>query len=456
MTDLAPDDLDDMNELVDPNFPRVDLVGKAANGALRFLVSKSAAPEDEPTPQEDEVDTTTVAKADDNLDASEVLADGDGSMPGGENTPSSAAWESVDAATALKWTAILARAKNALMVLADREAIEATVSDPDDADSVFDLDDAACAVDYAISLLAPYAVGEQVEAEMQADELMMVAKAMETADAALTSLSVLDGLVPVMKAGRVLSSANEGLIRVAAENLQQVLAALPSAPTVADPVAKNTEEPSVAAVGTVTVPVVAEVTVVKAKGDPLTPVYDATGQLVAMVDSTDLIPIASPAGETVDPADAADPAADAPAADAATDTEPAPAATVGTEADGTPAADDPDAVAKGVAPVQDVVQIVKAAMDEQREELQAEFDAKIQKMRDELSKPAPIGAALNGATPQLRGQDKDTPSGAAPTERGAVLKASLGEAREATEITEISNQMSGLAYDAILARHKGR
>lgn len=448
MTDLALDETDEMTELVDAKFPRVDLVGKAANGALSFLVAKSAAPEEDPAPQEDEVDTETVAKADD-LDASEVLAGGDGSMPGGENTPSSAAWESVDAATALKWTAILARAKNALMVLADREAVEATVSDPDDADSAFDLDDAACAVDYAISLLAPYAVGEQVEAEMQAEELSMVGKAMATAEVTLSSLVTVEGFAPVMKAGRVLSSANEGLIRVAAENLQQVLAALPSAPTVADSVAKNTQETDVAEVGTITVPVVAEVSVVKAKGDPMTPVYNASGDLIGAVMAADIVSFAEPPAPVEEAAAAPDGEA---AAETPTDLEPAPAATVGVEPDGTPAAPEEDAVAKGGAPVENVAEIVKAALDEQR----AEFHAEIQKMRDELSAPAPIGAALNGAKPQLRGQDKEAPTKGGLAERGAVLKASLGDARLASEITATSNEMSEIAYEALVERLHNR
>lgn len=39
---FVPDDEDEFTELLDGDFPRVDLVGKAANGVPRFLIAKSA------------------------------------------------------------------------------------------------------------------------------------------------------------------------------------------------------------------------------------------------------------------------------------------------------------------------------------------------------------------------------------------------------------------------------
>lgn len=157
-------------------------------------------------------------------------------LPGDPDDPGSPAWEAIDAATAQKWTAILSRAKNALGLLSDRELLEAATVDPDDADNAYDLQDAQCALDFAIGTLAVFAAGEQAETDI-CTEAMEVSKALAGFDPA--ALAVVEGLVPVAKAGRVLSSANESALRSAAEAISKVLASLPQAPTADDQVTKE-------------------------------------------------------------------------------------------------------------------------------------------------------------------------------------------------------------------------
>ena len=147
-------------------------------------------------------------------------------------TPGSPAWESIDAATAQKWTSVAVRLKNALAVMAEREMVEAATADPDDAGNAFDLEDAMCAIDFAIDTLASFAVGEQAESDLGAEEINAIGKALAGFDPA--PLDTLEGFTAVAKAGRVLSSANEARIRDAAASLQNVLASLPSAPQATD------------------------------------------------------------------------------------------------------------------------------------------------------------------------------------------------------------------------------
>ena len=157
-------------------------------------------------------------------------------VPGDPTDPGSPAWEAIDAATAAKWLSIAARLKNALGILAEREMLEAASADPSDAENAFDLEDAACAVDYVISTLAVFAAGEMAEAELGA-EMAEMCKALAVFDPA--PLGVIEGLTAVAKSGRVLSSVNEARIRDAAKALGDVLASLPSAPMAAETVAKE-------------------------------------------------------------------------------------------------------------------------------------------------------------------------------------------------------------------------
>lgn len=112
-----------------------------------------------------------VEKADDeDLDVTEPMAEAELDVDGDEDVPGSPAWEAVDAATAAKWTGILARAKNAVDALVAREEEEIEAGAEDDKQGKNDLEDACEAIDFAISLLAPFAAREEAEARM-ADEI---------------------------------------------------------------------------------------------------------------------------------------------------------------------------------------------------------------------------------------------------------------------------------------------
>jgi hypothetical protein len=292
---------DELTELVDADFSRVDLVGKGANGVPRFLITKqsddtaglfgpgfvrdlitkadpgndseetvtmtgspaaiaklihdaaqSAPPKTDTSIESKETtvpDAETVTKdtgpeLDDTADGMDptipLAAPGEDDAPGDPGDPGSPAWEAIDAATAQKWTSILSRARVAIDLLSEREMLEAASADPDDIDNAFDLQDVCCAIDYSISVLAPYAVAEQSEADTGADAMEAIGKAMAGFDGG--SLQAIEWLAQVRKAGRVLSSANEASIRDAAASLQKVLTSLPSAPQTDDsgqPVAKK-------------------------------------------------------------------------------------------------------------------------------------------------------------------------------------------------------------------------
>lgn len=459
---------DEFTELVDARFGRVDLVGKAANG-LSFLIAKSAHPQSAPTPADvfgppkkaPMSETTTVVKADDiDLDPTVVLADPiQTDAPGNPDAPGSPAWEAIDAATAMKWTAIASRLKNAILTLSDREAQEVAVGDDEDITSVWDLQDAADAVDYAISLLAPFAAGEATEAELGTEELAAVGKALAVFDAA--PLEVIEGYAPVLKAGRVLSASNETSIREAVTKLQGVLDSLPA--PVDQPVTKTKEntvsETSTdeAAPADVTK---AEQDVVKADEAKATMqgVYDADGNLVGVCDPADITPLV-PAASTDDGDDDSGDDADMASDDTApvTDTTPADPATVGTPADAT--ADD---VTKESAPA---TEDVTKSTDERVEELiakstqQGEEIAVLKAEIERLGSPAPSRVITNGqGVPKhlLRGQDRDD-SGVTPLAKsGEELRAALADAQTAPERDAIAKEMNELGVTALAALHAGQ
>ena len=120
--------------------------------------------------------------------------------------------------------------------------LEAAAADPSDADNAFDLEDAQCALDYVIDTLAGFAVGEQAEADLGGEAMEAIGKALAGCDPG--PLDAFEGLCAVVKAGRVLSSANEAHIREAAARLTTVLSSLPQAPATDDgqPVAKTANE----------------------------------------------------------------------------------------------------------------------------------------------------------------------------------------------------------------------
>lgn len=424
----------------------------------------------------------------DGLDPTIPLAAPDDDAPGDPTDPGSPAWEAIDAATATKWTSILARAKVALGVMADREMLEAAAADPDDAENAFDLSDAACAIDYAISVLAPFAVAEQSEADCGAEAMDAIGKAMAGFDA--SPLEAVEGFAAIAKAGRVLSSVNEERIRTAAASLQSVLQTLPAAPVADDPVTKEeaampadqTEQAAPEAVEKAdadaapegvakegeTAPEPAEAAdVAKAEKEPQVVVYNAKGEVVGIVDPAKIVPVqgAAPAGESQPadpPADAAPAADPAPATDPA-DMTPAPAAAAGTPAEG-----DEDDVAKATenstitttqgeleslvakavaaaldsrAPAEDVAKAAVAGVSEEVETLKARLAAVEEQ-------PAMPKVFTNGATPPpgtLRGQDQAPQGGAAvDVAKAAELKRTLytGSAAEQNQAHRDMQEMA--------------
>jgi hypothetical protein len=436
-----PAHTDDWTEAYDADIQRVDLVKTSANGST-FLLMKAGegaglmTPEavealiksaSIPTPRDvfaaketpvtaPAAPETAVVKAGDDLDPTVILADPDQDAPGDPNDPGSPAWEAIDAATAMKWSTILSRAKNALCTLADREDMEALTADPDDAENAWDLQDASCAIDYAISVLAPYAVGEQAEidnAEAMVDAMDSITKA--AAAVSPDDLNILEFASELKKSGKVLSASNEAQIRTAAESLQNVLSSLPQAEEapVTKTAAAQPETPAVTPVE----PVAAQVPVVKAKGDPQMAVFDASGNLVGTIDPADMSPIAAPtppAGGDAQGADA-EPTPTDDAAAATTDaTDPAVAAdptagsaTIpGTDTVQSPVDDgDDETVAKAAAVTPITAQDVVSAFTEALKGVginEAVMKAAGSNLEERIARleaqPAPGGPLLNGGT----------------------------------------------------------
>lgn len=461
MSTITADDVSDMNELVDADIPRVDLVGKAANG-LRFALVKSVdgnllsaeqvdellkASGDDDSLKEGNVSTEInapdgpVEKADD-LDVTEPLAEPDGGAAKIDaGTPGSPAWEAVDAATAAKWASILARAKNALVTLADREFAE-SATDPADQDNAWNLDDAACAIDYAIDTLGAYGTSEQAEVDM-AEEMEAVGKAAEqiTPD----QLVALEAYGPLVKAGRTLSAANESALRTAADSIQKVLASLPQAPETEDVEKETVVSDTVDAVEDAPVEKDADEVEV-AKADPLRAVFDQNGNLIGAVKPAQIVPLngGEAADKTDDTADSTDTGDAEPTAD---DMDPAPDAQVGTPAQPDAAAaapadaataaptSDDDAVAKA-----QVEQIVKEVLAEEREATAALVKG-LEEQIEQLRAPAPSRVHTNGVLPaarQLRGQD----NGAAPEMSHALeLRKQLDSALDPAERNRITDEL---------------
>lgn len=441
---------------------------------------------------------------DDALDPTTALAEPDGDAPGMDTDPGSPAWEAVDAATARKWTAILARAKSAIDLLADREMLESASADPDDAENACDLQDACCAIDYAISVLAPFAVAEQAEADC-CDDMQMVGKALADWDTA--SLDTIEALGQVRKAGRVLSTANEAAIRGAVESLQKVLASLPQAPTTEEDsgrtVAKTAhEEPNMPtptpsedvtaaageepAMGTQQAEPKPEVA--KADGDKeMVAVYDKKGNLVGIVDPEKITRIAGAESDDEDGADgdSSDDESDAgdTAADAAPETpdlEPAPAAEVGTPADAAPSDDDntvtkqtdeksntttSEEVLKSslLAAVDEIVKTHSATQTEQiakTGDAVLELAEMVETLKGRLQvleeQPAEPKVFTNGAVPpahQMRGQDRGAGPAVDVTKAAELKKTLYGGT--ATEQNQAAHDMQALAIARLQEIHHG-
>jgi hypothetical protein len=419
----------------------------------------------------------------DGMDPTVPLAAPDEDRPGDPTDPGSPAWEAIDAATAQKWTSILARAKFAVGVMAEREMLEAAAGDMDDTEHAYDLQDVCCAIDYAISVLAPFAVHEQSEADIAGDAMEAISKAMAGFDPA--PLDQFEGLAAVAKAGRVLSASNEGLIRSAAESLNRVLATLPAAP-VAE-VTKE-QETAMAATDTETGQDVTEVAkagdtappaaeaVAKADGDggdakpTMQAVFDQNGDLIGIVDPDAITPVAGAGGKP----DAAEAAPEAAAEPAAADLTPAPGAETGTPAEDVAKSDstqDPstalpaEAVLKSI--VEEAVNAALAAQGATHQEAVAKMAADSQGLAEQVevlkgrletveNSPAAPRVFANGQVPpahQLRGQDKGAaPVGPVDVAKAAELKQTLYNGT-AAEQNAAFGQMQEMAIAGLAAIH---
>ena len=396
--------------------------------------------------------TDTLAKADDpDLDVTTVLADPDSAAPGDPAAPGSPAWEAIDAATAMKWTAILYRALSALQVMADREATEAVTVDPSDQDAVFNLSDAAAAVDYAVGILAQFGADEWNESQMaaEADAVLSIGKAATALIDTTTALDTAEGYAPVVKAGRVLSAQNEAAIKAAVESLQGVLASLPTAPVTDETVTKEKETivaesttdeaPEVDVTKDTAVPTDPDTTVVKADEPTTKPtmqgVYDANGNLVGVCDPADITPLTS-APEPAD-SDKAEPAPETPD----------PAAPADPDNVGTPT-DTPD-VTKSNDERAEEAPVTKSVA-----ELATEVAVLMAEI-DRLGSRAPSRVFSNGQVPPahlLRGQDKH--DGTNPVAKsGEELRAEFAAAGTSPEQDAIAKAMNTQAVEALHALH---
>ena len=118
---------------------------------------------------------------------------------GDEDVPGSPAWESQDAANLRTVAAQLAALKDRLEGAADRERAEVDAGADDDIEDAWDLDDACCALDAALGIVARLAFTEQQEALSPPDG---------------------DG---VAKAGRRLSQKSMDAITAARDRLTELL-----------------------------------------------------------------------------------------------------------------------------------------------------------------------------------------------------------------------------------------
>lgn len=346
---------EDMTELVNADIDRVDLVGKAANGH-RFLLAKGAESPAIFTPADmraflekadtEAADTVTgedepLPTADELMSSTNATADGQGiptKAPGDPDDPNSAAWEAVDAARGRQMLQLAIALQRLVSQATDRESQEAAVSgDFGDGENVWTLEDVSSTIDCMLSMLAPFALQEQAEADQRSAGALM-------------------------KAGRTLSGANEASIRQASDLLQKVLSSLPLAPDEA-PITK--EAPLADAV----TPAPEETPVVKADGDAsgLVAVFNQKGVLVGVTDPANIQAVSGAGGDT--PAEP-DPAPAAPDADPAGNDQPG--------SDLTKAEEEVDPVTKAV---------------------QDALEPLLKRLAAVESTPVPTGALLNGHHP---------------------------------------------------------
>lgn len=418
---------DDMTEVRDVTVTRVDLVDKAANGTP-FLLMKAADGGNlmstdviESLLKSSEERTMTasepVTKADDiTIDAPLVEPGGAAAIDAA--TPSSAGWEQVDADSAANWYGVLTRAKNALALLAGREATEAATGDDDDILNSWNLEDAACAIDYALDILATYQMSEQAESDMVSDVQKSLAKF------SLPALAEVESFGALLKAGRTISAANEGKLKSASDSILDVLASLPAAPETITKEAKVAE-----------VTALEEIVVEKADGDAatLTAVFDSTGKLLGVIADPSVIQPVAGAGGGDDVA--VDDVDDTPDAAAVPDM---------------PV--EPDGVVKSAEvplTLSTVEDLIKSALATERAS-QVEVVKALTDEIESLKAPARSRVVTNGAAGRPAGRDGEVLTGGS-TNAAALRKAS-DDAPDAITKKKIDDQRMGLAVDMLKAQ----
>lgn len=337
-------------EIINPAIPRVDAVDGPATG-MPFLILKSQ--EAPVTKADGEMDPVEDIEGTDVQDGANIDGDSVDDADAAAATPGAPAWEAVDAAKARTATSALVQVRDQLKELAAREGAE---DDDDSWDNRWNLEDATCALDFALSTLAAFAVNEQNEADSGQREAESEARAL-------------------------------GLIKSLHLPLEGIVKELTPATEVA-----------------------------KADGTQVA-VYDQNGNLLGSVDSDDLTPLATTPDADSDaategdaPADDADAAPDAaPVAAAAAEPAPAPAAAAPTAAAPAPAADDEtvtksldDRVAEAVAKA---LEAAVATAVEPLVKSNADLTERLQKMEQTPRDSGPMlsGHRPNNVGPALRG-----------------------------------------------------
>jgi hypothetical protein len=427
-----------MTQVVDADIPRVDLVDKAANGRS-FILMKSEESSNllstnlvqELITKAEEPNMTAakpgswIAKADDPT-IDEPLIEPSGAAAGlAASDPGSPAWEQIDADSAANAYAVLARVDNTLGLLAGREEAEAFNGADDGEANAFCLEDAQAAVEYAMDTVAVYAASEALDAT----PLEKAASIIKSLAGLTDALTTVESYGLLRKAGRTLSASNESKLRSASEQITSVLASLPAAP---DEVTKEAatvvkEVPASEVVEKSEIPETIEKADDESAG--LQAVFDASGNLVGVVDPTAIQPVS---GTSTDSPDAEPDADDAPAASVDPDAAPAPAEV------GAPT----DEVTKSL----NVEDIVKSAVDEVRAE-QAELIKGLRDDIDFLKAPAAPRAFTNGADGSVVTRDGEVLKGAEGSAE-ALIKAAQDAPDSATR-TKFNNQRGAMARELL-------
>lgn len=479
---------DDMTELIKMDIHRVDLVDHAANG-LEFIILKSEGDNLISTDMvrklaEEEPMAEIVKDAGDDdslLEAPDADTEGDADLD-----PSSPAWESADANTAVAALSDLARLRAVVGMLADREGIEAVTNDPDDAENVWSLEDAQCAIDYAMSVIAPYAIDEQAEVDLSDVTKSVMAHRGD--------IATVESMQPLVKVGAKLSANSMAKLTAAKAAIDDLVASMP-APTDTEgdpapkapagganptaepqggtPVAKRitpadvaksikkmngepvTDTAAIVPVAEVTKEVEPETEVVKA-GDPQILVYDQNGNVVGSVDPKNLTTFQNSAAPGEDTPDASDdgttddqsaPSGDAPAADAApATTDPVDQTTIpGTDTIVSPPEDD---VTKATGTVADALKEILSPFTEKFER-HAELEKSVADLQERLTEVLRMpddrkSPVLNGSIGKAGAVTRD-----AEKESFADIQKQIEEISDPVQKAALQNT---LAYDAIKQR----